>query len=171
MKRISSLLFLLFALVGCASPSSNSGYSGQDIMFAEMMIPHHEQAITMSDLASSNSSNPAILELANRIKTAQAPEIEEMKSWPGVDASSHMGHQMNGMLSDDEIKELEESKGGEFDRLFLEGMIKHHQGAIDMAEMVVDSRNKEVAALASAIISAQRAEIAEMKSLLRVNGD
>lgn len=134
-------------------------------MFAEMMIPHHQQAIEMSDLALKNSTNPEILALAQEIKDAQAPEIEQMKSW-GASSMAHMGHTMDGMLSDEEMSELAAARGGEFDRLFLEGMIKHHEGAIDMAEMVIDSKNAEVAALANSIIEAQRAEIATMKELL-----
>ena len=134
-------------------------------MFAEMMIPHHQQAIEMSDLALKNSTNPEILALAQEIKDAQAPEIEQMKSW-GASSMAHMGHMMDGMLSDEEMSELAAARGGEFDRLFLEGMIKHHEGAIDMADMVIDSKNAEVAALANSIIEAQRAEIATMKELL-----
>ncbi|MFM8898162.1 MAG: DUF305 domain-containing protein [Actinomycetota bacterium] len=163
MKRIF-LLIIALLLTGCAS-QSNSGYSSQDIMFAEMMIPHHQQAIEMSDLALKNSTNPEVLALAQEIKDAQAPEIEQMKSW-GASSMAHMGHMMDGMLSDEEISELAAARGGEFDRLFLEGMIKHHEGAIDMAEMVIDSKNAEVAALANSIIEAQRAEIATMKELL-----
>ena len=134
-------------------------------MFAEMMIPHHQQAIEMSDLALKNSTNPEILALAQEIKDAQAPEIEQMKSW-GASSMAHMGHMMDGMLSDEEMSELAAARGGEFDRLFLEGMIKHHEGAIDMADLVIDSKNAEVAALANSIIEAQRAEIATMKELL-----
>ena len=130
-----------------------------------MMIPHHEQAIEMSDLALKNSTNPEVLALAQEIKDAQAPEIEQMKSW-GASSMAHMGHMMDGMLSDEEMSALAAASGSEFDRLFLEGMIKHHEGAIDMAEMVIDSKNAEVAALANAIIEAQRAEIATMKELL-----
>ena len=130
-----------------------------------MMIPHHEQAIEMSDFALKNSTNPEILALAQEIKDAQAPEIEQMKSW-GASSMAHMGHMMDGMLSDEEMSALAAASGSEFDRLFLEGMIKHHEGAIDMAEMVIDSKNAEVAALANSIIEAQRAEIATMKELL-----
>ena len=162
MKRFLLIVLGLF-LVGCSSQSS-SGYSSQDIMFAEMMIPHHQQAIEMSDLALKNSTNPEVLALAQEIKDAQAPEIEQMKSW-GASSMGHMGHMMDGMLSDEEMSALAAS-GSEFDRLFLEGMIKHHEGAIEMAEMVIDSKNAEVAALANAIIEAQRAEIATMKELL-----
>jgi uncharacterized protein (DUF305 family) len=163
MKRLF-LLFIAILMTGCASQSS-SGYSSQDIMFAEMMIPHHEQAIEMSDLALKNSTNPEVLALAQEIKDAQAPEIEQMKSW-GASSMAHMGHMMDGMLSDEEMSELAAAKGNDFDRLFLEGMIKHHEGAIEMAEMVIDSKNDEVAALANSIIEAQRAEIATMKELL-----
>ena len=131
-----------------------------------MMIPHHEQAIEMSNLALMNSQDPEILKLAQEIKDAQAPEIEQMKSW-GASSMAHAGHMMDGMLSEDEINELSAAKGSDFDRLFLEGMIKHHEGAIDMATMVTDSKNPEVAALAKVIIETQRAEISLMKNLLQ----
>ena len=89
-----------------------------------------------------------------------------MKSWDGVDASTHMGHTMMGMLDEQEIANLRAATGKEFDRLFLEGMIKHHEGAIDMAEMIDDSKNSEVAELGKAIIATQTAEIKYMQSLL-----
>ena len=168
MKRFLLIVLGLF-LVGCSSQSS-SGYSSQDIMFAEMMIPHHQQAIEMSDLALKISTNPEVLALAQEIKDAQSPEIEQMKSW-GASSMTHMGHMMDGMLSDEEISELAAAKGSEFDRLFLEGMINHHEGAIDMAEIVIDSKNDEVAALANSIIEAQRAEISKMKELLNALGN
>lgn len=164
MKKLLVVLASLLTLMGC-STNSDSGYSSQDIMFAEMMIPHHQQAIEMSDLALQNSKDPEVLKLAQQIKDAQAPEIEEMKSW-GASSDAHMGHMMDGMLSDDEMADLRMATGPEFDRLFLEGMIKHHEGAIDMAEMVIDSRKADVAALAKAIIEAQRTEISTMKELL-----
>ena len=163
MKKFSALLIALVALVGCAGEGD---FSAEDVMFAEMMIPHHEQAIVMSDIALSNTTNPQVLELANQIKDAQAPEIEIMKSWPGVDSMAHMGHMMDGMLSDSEIEALRAATGADFDRLFLEGMIKHHEGAIEMAADVIDSKSAEVAELAKAIIAAQEAEIARMRELL-----
>ena len=168
MKRLALLLVSLL-LVGCSS-QGNSNFSSQDLMFAEMMIPHHEQAIEMSDLALRNSTNPEVLSLAKQIKEAQAPEIEQMKSW-GASSMAHAGHMMDGMLSDEEISTLAASTGNEFDRLFLEGMIKHHEGAIDMAEMVIDSKNSEVAALAKAIVETQRVEISTMKNLLTALGN
>ena len=168
MKRLALILVGLL-LVGCSS-QSNSGYSSQDIMFAEMMIPHHQQAIEMSDLALKNSTNADVLALAQEIKDAQAPEIEQMKSW-GASSMAHMGHMMDGMLSEEEMSDLAAATGSSFDKLFLEGMIKHHEGAIDMAEMVVDSKNSEVAALANSIITAQRAEISRMKEMLSALGN
>jgi len=168
MKRILALIFALGLLTGCAATSQvNSEYSRADIDFAEMMIPHHEQAIVMSEIALTNSSSEEILVLAQEIKAAQSPEIELMKSWSGVKASTHMGHMMDGMLSDGQIQELRDSEGATFDRLFLEGMIAHHEGAITMAQDVIGSNNKEVAALAAAIIEAQEKEIALMKDLLK----
>ena len=125
----------MFSLLGCAGEGD---FSAQDVRFAEMMIPHHEQAIVMSDIALTNTTNPQVLELANQIKDAQAPEIEALRA----------------------------ATGAEFDRLFLEGMIKHHEGAIEMAADVIDSKRAEVAELAKAIIAAQEAEIARMRELL-----
>jgi uncharacterized protein (DUF305 family) len=107
-----------------------------------------------------------VLALATQIKNAQAPEIDQMKSWGGSHMGSHAGHMMDGMLTDEEMQMLSKAMGEEFDRLFLEGMIKHHEGAIEMAEMVVDSTNQEVSTLANAIIATQKEEIQRMKELL-----
>lgn len=161
------LVIAALLLTSCAS-SENSGaeYSAQDLMFAEMMIPHHEQAIEMSDIALAKSQDSEVLALATQIKNAQAPEIDQMKSWGGTSMGSHAGHMMDGMLTDEEMQALSAAMGKEFDRLFLEGMIKHHEGAIDMAEMVVQSTNQEVSTLANAIITAQKEEIVRMKELL-----
>jgi uncharacterized protein (DUF305 family) len=154
-------------LTGCAtSAQSNSQYSSDDINFAEMMIPHHEQAIEMSDIALLNTTNPEVLKLAQQIKDAQSPEIDLMKSWTGVKTSTHAGHLMEDMLSENELSDLREAKEREFDTLFLQGMIKHHEGAIVMAQEVASSKNLEVANLSSAIIAAQELEIVKMKELL-----
>jgi len=167
MKKLLLAVISALVLTGCATSSqSGSEYSADDISFAEMMIPHHEQAIEMSEIALLNTTNPDVLQLAQEIKDAQAPEIELMKSWDGVKVSTHAGHMMDGMLSDGELNDLREAQGQEFDRLFLEGMIKHHEGAIVMAQDVAVSMNKEVADLSAAIISAQELEIAAMKELL-----
>ena len=163
------VLFILASLLsGCVtSDSSNTSFSADDQMFAAMMIPHHEQAIQMSELALLNSTEPEILALANEIKAAQGPEIEQMKSWGSSMMGSHAGHMMDeGMLSDDEMAQLKDAKGAEFDRLFLEGMIKHHQGAIEMADMIIDSANEEAALLGKNIVESQSAEIERMRQLL-----
>lgn len=177
-RIVVSLLALLSLLAACSNNSSDSNkFSNAYLMFAQMMIPHHEQAIDMSDLAISNSENPDVISLAKRIKSAQAPEIEQMKRWQESGTSGHMGHDMMGdsdesgsgmmgMLDEAEISQLKETTGVEFDRLFLKGMIAHHEGAIEMANMVEDSENKEAAALGKAIIESQSAEIDEMKTLL-----
>lgn len=167
MKRVLLVVVGALLLSGCAaSTQSNSEYSSADIAFAEMMIPHHEQAIEMSEIAFLNTTNPALLQLAQEIKDAQSPEIELMNSWTGVKASTHAGHMMDGMLSESEMSDLREAKDKEFDRLFLEGMIKHHEGAIEMAQDVADSDNKGVADLSASIIGAQELEISKMKELL-----
>jgi uncharacterized protein (DUF305 family) len=89
-----------------------------------------------------------------------------MKSWTGVKVSTHSGHMMRGIISESELSNLREAKEKDFDKLFLEGMIKHHEGAIVMAQEVVASMNKDVADLSAAIIAAQNSEIAAMKELL-----
>ncbi len=160
-------LIALCLLVLTSSCATNSEFSGEDLMFAQMMIPHHEQAIEMSDLALANSDNSEVRDLATKIRAEQGPEIELMKSWSDSHMGSHAGHMMDGMLSDDEMNELKSARGAEFDRLFLEGMIKHHEGAIEMADDVVDSKNVEVSQLAKSIIATQRAEIEYMKELLK----
>ena len=161
------LVILSVLLSGCATAdSSNTSFSADDQMFAAMMIPHHEQAIQMSELALLNSTNPEILALANEIKAAQGPEIEQMKNWGSSMMGSHAGHMMDeGMLSDDEMAQLKDAKGAEFDRLFLEGMIKHHQGAIEIADMIIDSANEEAALLGKNIVESQSAEIERMRQL------
>jgi len=146
-----------------------------DIMFAQMMIPHHEQAIEMSTLAETRTTNPEVLALAAKIKAAQTPEIEQMKAWLGVSGSSdmdRMGHDMDhgmnqmGMLDEAQMSALAATNGATFDALYLEGMIAHHLGAIDMAQMILSSANPEVKKLGENIVSSQRAEIDQMRKLL-----
>ena len=177
-RLVFSLFAVLSLLAACSSNSSDSTkFSNADLMFAQMMIPHHEQAIEMSDLAITNSENLDVISLAKRVKSAQAPEIVQMKRWQENRDSGHMGHDMMGdsdesgsgmmgMLDESEISKLKETTGVEFDRLFLKGMIAHHEGAVEMANMVVDSKNKEAAALGKAIIESQSAEIDEMNTIL-----
>ena len=148
---------------------SASAFSGTDIMFAQMMIPHHQQAVDMSTLAETRSTNPEILALAKQIKDAQAPEIKQMTSWiessgAGMDLGHDMG--MGGMLTEEQMTALGKAQGAEFDKLYLEGMIGHHQGALQMAKMIEDSNNAEAKTLAANIVKSQSAEIEKMKQML-----
>lgn len=172
------------ALSGCAmvmhssAPSADSDevgvgdstFSGMDIMFAQMMIPHHAQALDMGLIAASRSQNPEVLELAAAISNEQEPEIVLMRSWIEAAGASedmgHAGHGMDGMLTEAEMAALLNASGNEFDELFLRGMIAHHEGAISMAQMVITSSNSEVKALAEAIVSSQQEQIDYMLSLL-----
>ena len=131
-----------------------------------MMIPHHEQAIEMSELAFQNTSNSEVLKIAQEIGDSQSPDIELMKSWTGVKELTHAGHLMEGMLSEVEISELRAAKNDAFDLLFLEGMIKHHRGAIEMAKDAIYSDNIEVANLSASIMKTQEIEITLMQDLL-----
>jgi uncharacterized protein (DUF305 family) len=149
---------------------ATGAYSANELMFASMMIPHHSQAVTMSELALSNSTNPEVLALATAIRDAQGPEITQMQSW--LDESNYSESEshsmdMGGMMSEEDLATLASAKGAAFDRLFLEGMIAHHEGAIQMAEMVKDSTNSEVKMLFTNIVASQSAEIEAMKALLK----
>ncbi len=148
--------------------SSTAKFSGNEVMFFQMMIPHHQQAIEMSQMALGKSSDPEILALSEGIIGAQEHEIEHMQSWlDDAGANLDMGHQMDmGMLSDAEMTALENAEGEEFDKLFLEGMIAHHEGAIQMTQMILNSDNNEVRTLGEEIVSAQTEEIALMRSYL-----
>jgi uncharacterized protein (DUF305 family) len=184
-KIPSSLLAMALSTVlfsGCASSvgpvgeqhnqmdtETTEGYSSEDIMFAQMMIPHHQQAIDMSLLAQSLAGDDLVKQLAAEIAAEQDPEIEQMKSWlTTAGASEHMGHSMpmSGMVSESEMAELMASSGADFDKLFLELMIAHHNGAIEMAQMIVDSKNAEAKALGNEIVESQTKQITYMESLL-----
>ena len=150
-----------------------SSLSDADVMFLQMMIPHHEQAIEMSQLAASNTQNPEVLALAARIEAAQQPEIDLMKKLLSDAGQSVMpGHSMSHGMSDDgmmdevDMAALAAAKDLEFDALYLTGMIGHHNGAINMASEVSDSSNSDVKTLVDNIVSSQTAEIAEMTKLL-----
>ena len=153
-----------------ASGVNTSDFSGVDIMFAQMMIPHHQQAIDMSALAESRALSPEVKALASKISAEQGPEIEQMRSWlKAANAPTEMGHQMSmdGMLSEAELERLTNASGAEFDELFILGMIAHHEGAIEMAQMVVDSKNLEARELGETIIKMQTLEIAELSLLTK----
>lgn len=151
------------------SNNSESGYSSQDIMFAQMMIPHHQQAVDMGTLAETRASDPAVKKLAAQIKAEQAPEIEEMKGWlKAAGATLDMGHDMGmgGMLTETQMKALENATGKAFDKLYLEGMIQHHEGAIQMSSMITDSENAAAHKLGHGIHDSQTEQVTYMKELL-----
>jgi len=158
-------------MMGGHGHNSNSQMVGSDAMFLQMMIPHHEQAVVMSDLALSTSKDAEVLILAKQIKDAQAPEIIKMQGWltdAGLseDPGHSMGDGMGGMLSDSELSALKVSTGKAFDKLFLAGMIAHHEGAVHMVMMIENSPNSEIKNLGQAIVKSQSAEIDLMKELL-----
>ena len=176
LKKISVLLLAVgVILIPNGANASTHAKSLQnlgmnEIMFAQMMIPHHEQAISMSETALKKSRNQTILKLSNQIKSLQGTEKSQLAYWlKATDSSMTMDHdmQMSGMLTVKELASLKRLTGTQFDRTFLQLMIKHHQGAIEMVDLISDSKNLEAKALAKAIKSAQSKEITSMKLLLK----
>lgn len=182
-------LTALFALVGCAGTTSGGDMEGMDhgssssapasadaneadVMFASMMKEHHAQAIEMSDmLLRKDGVDERVVALAEEIKEAQQPEIQKMDEWLdewGADTSGMAGMDHgDGMMSDADMQALEDATGADAGRLFLEQMIQHHEGAVEMAQEEVDNgQNSEAVALAEAIIAAQTSEISEMEDIL-----
>lgn len=189
-------VLLAVTLAGCADPESTTTPTGSeavssaatgsevseahndaDTAFAQMMIVHHEGAIEMADLAIEKAENPDVVALAERIAEAQGPEIETMTSWlqqwgEAVEPMDHGGHDMGGMDMDGMSQEemmtyLGGLSGAEFDTAFLEGMIAHHEGAVEMAEAeLADGENPEALSLAQQIIADQQTEITEMNEML-----
>ena len=150
--------------------SSGKVLSSSDAMFLQMMIPHHEQAVVMSDLALKISKNEELLALAAQIKAAQNPEIVQMKKWLADDGlGENHGHSMDsmgGMLSEEDLKELSNSSGKSFDKKFISGMIEHHIGAVEMVKMIEDSKVADLRAFADVINKTQSAEVVLMRKLL-----
>ena len=152
-----------------------------DIEFAQMMIPHHQQAVQMADLAAGRAADPRVTQLAAAIRAAQQPEIATMTGWltswaqpttmPGM-PSGHSGHDMGGgampgMMSEADMTTLEALSGTEFDRSFLTLMVAHHNGAVDMARSEQrEGRYPPALALARSIQAGQTAEIRVMKQIL-----
>ncbi len=166
-----------FGMGGTPSTSGDGEQNAADIMFVQMMIPHHEQAIEMSEIIlAKDGVDPEVAELAEQIRAAQGPEIALMERWlddwglPSMSGMDHGGMDhggMEGMLSDEQMAELESATGSQGSPLFLEFMIEHHEGAVDMAEDVIDDgRSVDVRQLAEQIITSQTAEMATMRSLL-----
>ncbi|WP_141865268.1 DUF305 domain-containing protein [Arthrobacter sp. SLBN-53] len=156
-----------------ANPGPDAGtHNGDDVAFAQHMIPHHSQAVEMVDiLLAKPDVDPRVVTLAEQIRAAQAPEIEQMQGWldqwgnPPMPAMDHGS--MDGMVSPADIEKLRAAPGPEATKLFLEQMIGHHEGAVTMAQSEIDGgQYPQAVDLARAIIDSQQKEIDEMKSIL-----
>jgi uncharacterized protein (DUF305 family) len=171
-KLLARLAVLAVLLVGCAG---GTGHNDADVAFAQGMIPHHRQAVAMAELAGGRTENPAVLDLAARIEAAQAPEIDTLTAWlqewdvevPAGDMAGMDHGDMSGMGSPEDLAALEAALGAGFDRLFLEQMTVHHEGAVQMAQTeLADGADPDVLALARTVAESQQAEIDEMAALL-----
>ena len=158
---------------GGHSDGSSAAKAGDaDIAFLAGMVPHHAQAVEMSEIVLEKDPPAEVAALARQIKDAQAPEIEQMERMltdlgtsPGEHSEHAGGH--GGMMSEQEMAELEDATGTEAARLYLEKMIAHHQGAIEASEKeIAEGRHEPAKALAREIARAQAAEIATMRQLL-----
>lgn len=162
-----------------------SGHNAADVAFASEMIPHHAQALAMVDLTLGRDLSPEVATLAEEIRAAQTPEIEQLADWlvawdepvpetmrDHANAHAPEGHggahaDMPGMASEEEMAELESARGEDFEELFLEMMIAHHEGAVEMAEReVAEGQYGPALDLAREIGGAQQVEIERMEALL-----
>lgn len=158
---------------GATSTAADAApHNDADVQFVQMMLPHHKQAVEMAQLAPERADRDEVKDIASRIEAAQSPEIDRMEGWLAdwgeeADAMGDMGEGGSGMMSGSEMDDLEAASGPEFDRLFLEMMVEHHTGAVEMADAeIADGEFPDAVALARAIKSTQESEIAEMGSIL-----
>jgi uncharacterized protein (DUF305 family) len=162
---------------GSASPGA-AAFNDADAMFAQMMIPHHQQAVQMAALADTRAADPEVKTLAAQIKAAQDPEIQTMTGWlaswgrpapamSGMDMGGMSHGSMPGMMSDADMTKLKAATGRDFDKQFCTMMIAHHQGAITMAQdEMKNGSNADAKALAQRTVTAQQAEIDTMNKIL-----
>ena len=185
---LALLLTTILTLAACgtddpadsAADGGGGGFNDADVSFAQNMIPHHEQAVQMAQLAEGRASSPEVVELAAVIEAAQAPEIEQMTAWleewreevpSGSMEHGDMGHGessgMPGMMDAEDMEQLETTSGPEWDEMFLTSMIEHHEGALAMARTEqANGENEDALALAEKVEADQEAEIATMEELL-----
>ncbi|MEU7075111.1 DUF305 domain-containing protein [Streptomyces narbonensis] len=158
------------AATASAEAAAPGAFNDADVMFAQMMIPHHEQALEMAELADGRAQDPEVRKLVAAIERAQDPEIRKMKAWLegwGKPESAGAGHGMAGMMSEQDMKDLAAVKGEAFDRKFAELMIAHHAGAVAMAEdEQKKGRNASAKKLADDVVRTQSTEIAELRKIL-----
>lgn len=156
-----------------------AGYNADDVSFATDMIPHHEQALELSALVPERSTNPEVIQLAQTIAAAQEPEIATLKAFlvqwnENPDSKTgHEGHDMAGMggmagmVDAPTMARLESLNGAEFDTLWLQSMLAHHEGAVEMAKAeLANGENVDAKLLAQHVIDAQQAEIDQMRTIL-----
>ena len=151
-------------------------YTKADVEFMQGMIAHHAQAIVMSRMAESHGANPQVLKLSNKIDQSQVPEIRIMQNWLtrnkqfAPDTSSWHHVMMSGMLTPEQLKELDAAKGVAFDRAYLQMMIQHHAGALRMVDDLFNSslagQEVDVNVFANDVVTAQTVEIGIMQKLL-----
>jgi uncharacterized protein (DUF305 family) len=164
------------AAAAASSTHAVEAHNDADVMFAQHMIPHHAQAIEMSDtLLAKQGIDPKVIELANQIKAAQGPEIQQMQSWltqwgtPSMPSMSGHGDMagMSGIMTDQDMTALKDAQGIDSSKLFLTQMITHHEGAITMAQSEIkDGQYPPAVGMARAIVTNQQQEIDTMKGLL-----
>ncbi|MDP3891788.1 DUF305 domain-containing protein [Nocardioides sp.] len=165
---------------GPTDRTAAEAHNEADVAFATEMIPHHGQALVMVDMAEGRASDPDFAALLEDIEAAQAPEIELMQGWleawgepvpdarPGHGGMDHGGmDSMPGMMSADELDDLEAARDARFQDMWLQMMIRHHEGAVEMARVEqAEGRFGEAITLAEEIERAQLEEIALMESML-----
>ena len=157
-------------------------HNDADVMFAQMMLPHHEQAVEMSEMLLAKEDVPAeVAEFAQQVIDAQGPEIERMNdmltTWgeerlSDAEDMNSMDHGSDagtgGMMTAEDLQALETAEGEDAARLYLEQMTVHHEGAVDMArDQVEQGQNPQAVELAQQVVEAQEAEIAEMEQMLQ----
>jgi uncharacterized protein (DUF305 family) len=151
-------------------------YTKADVEFMQGMIAHHAQAIVMSRMAESHGANPQVLKLSNKIDQSQVPEIRIMQGWLQrnnqfvPDTSSWHNMMMAGMLTTEQLAELDAARGIEFDRAYLRLMIQHHVGALKMVDdlfnVALAGQEVDVNVFANDVVTAQTTEIGIMQRLL-----
>lgn len=163
---VATTIFGLGAFEAPDSESGESQFNRADIMFLRMMIPHHEQAIEMAEMAPERTENRKILALADNISTAQRQENQQMAEWlreAGLRPPERI-RRMAGMATAQEMEELNQSQGQEFDQKFAKLMIEHHKGGIHMASVAVQNgKSEKVKELAQGMIETQQKEIERME--------
>ena len=172
------------------APATGPAWTAADVQFMQGMIAHHAQAIVMAAMATTHGANPQVLLFSRKITISQRDEITMMQEWlkqrgqmvpvvaadghdhdhgiAGTDMSAHAG--MPGMLTEDQLEALAHARGERFDRLFLTGMIQHHEGALTMVAKLFDSpgagQTPEIFGYATGVDADQRAEIERMQGML-----